>query len=346
MNQSITQPHAPTGSHIGWIDTMKVAGMFLIVVGHMFPTDYEIINTFSVPLFFIISGMLAKPVDPTMPTPFWRKTWAGLIAPMLIYCSLSMLYYRAANGTLADTTMSGLWEWARGILSGRQGGNRPGTYPGLSACWFIYSLIVIRAAHHYVPRRLQLWVLLPMSIVLPMIWHVYQISFQNAWANAVVCYPLFIAGTMLRPYLDRMGRFNAKSPVALLSAAAALAVVWMLPDYNGWPELYLNYYGRYYWLFLLGSVAGTYLIFVLARLLSDRLSGLIATLAAGNILILGLHQIPMAIFWDPLGIHHPLACALAAAAIMAVMLPLIWLSRRYFPLAVGNRRAIRRAATA
>ena len=43
-----------------WIDYMKVIGMYLIVAGHFFSIGNKYIYTFSVALFFCISGFLCK----------------------------------------------------------------------------------------------------------------------------------------------------------------------------------------------------------------------------------------------------------------------------------------------
>ena len=69
-----------------WIDTMKAIGMFFIVLGHFFPPYISAwIYTFNVPLFFFVSGFLAKKEDNW--GFFWNKNMKGLIIPFLLLSS-------------------------------------------------------------------------------------------------------------------------------------------------------------------------------------------------------------------------------------------------------------------
>ena len=46
---------------LNWVDWMKVLGMYVIILGHTFPEGLcAFIYSFSVPLFFFISGFLDK----------------------------------------------------------------------------------------------------------------------------------------------------------------------------------------------------------------------------------------------------------------------------------------------
>lgn len=45
---------------MNWLDWMKTIGMYLIVYGHYTSYAHEFIYTFSVPLFFVMSGFLFK----------------------------------------------------------------------------------------------------------------------------------------------------------------------------------------------------------------------------------------------------------------------------------------------
>ena len=49
-----------TNIRLNWLDWMKVIGMYLIVYGHFSSYGHKFIYTFSVPLFFMISGFLFK----------------------------------------------------------------------------------------------------------------------------------------------------------------------------------------------------------------------------------------------------------------------------------------------
>ena len=44
--------------HYLWVDWMKVLAMYFIIAGHLFVPGYKYIYVFSVPSFFILSGVL------------------------------------------------------------------------------------------------------------------------------------------------------------------------------------------------------------------------------------------------------------------------------------------------
>lgn len=75
-----------------WIDYAKVFGIFLVVLGHFTPCyrdDYsaQLLYSFHLPLFFIISGYLYKTSDSTT-----RKQLMGIIQRLIVpYVMLIML---------------------------------------------------------------------------------------------------------------------------------------------------------------------------------------------------------------------------------------------------------------
>lgn len=105
---------------IPWIDTMKVIGMYFIVVGHMFPEGYKSIYAFSVPLFFVVSGMLSKQEGLT--GLFWQKTYKSLVVPMAILCLVSLLFALIKNHTLSLLYPGELCKWLIQNLLGFQSG--------------------------------------------------------------------------------------------------------------------------------------------------------------------------------------------------------------------------------
>lgn len=67
---------------LNYIDYMKTSGIYLIVLGHMFPCPgTNFIYSFSVPLFFFISGFLFYQSDSF--NTFLRKNFYSLIIPLI-----------------------------------------------------------------------------------------------------------------------------------------------------------------------------------------------------------------------------------------------------------------------
>ena len=66
-----------------WLDYMKVIGMFLIVAGHLSPPGNEFVYVFSVPLFFVCSGILAKKESSIKVC--WDKMVNRMIVPAILW---------------------------------------------------------------------------------------------------------------------------------------------------------------------------------------------------------------------------------------------------------------------
>ena len=115
---------------IKWIDTMKVIGMYFIVLGHMFPQGYKSIYAFSVPLFFFLSGLLSRKESDSRI--FWNKVIRTLLIPMICFCFLSLLYNIVRYRIPLIEVISNGHIWLFRVLTGCQtafnvGGYFPGT---------------------------------------------------------------------------------------------------------------------------------------------------------------------------------------------------------------------------
>ena len=76
---------------LNYIDYMKTSGIYLIVLGHMFPCPgTNFIYSFSVPLFFFISGFLFYQSDSF--NTFLRKNFYSLIIPYLFINCISLIF--------------------------------------------------------------------------------------------------------------------------------------------------------------------------------------------------------------------------------------------------------------
>ena len=89
---------------MNWLDWMKTIGMYLIVYGHYTSYAHEFIYTFSVPLFFVMSGFLFKKEENIRT--FFKKNFYNLILPMLLMVILVQIRKNVPsilNGTFEVT---------------------------------------------------------------------------------------------------------------------------------------------------------------------------------------------------------------------------------------------------
>ena len=121
-----------------WIDWLKVLGMYLIVVGHMFPPGNEFVYVFSVPLFFISSGFLTKRED-SLRT-FGQKDYARLVEPALLWLIPIMLIYSVLDIIRTDSFLIGVFvnRWLSAIW-----GRANSTWRNVVCLYFIHCKICV-----------------------------------------------------------------------------------------------------------------------------------------------------------------------------------------------------------
>lgn len=120
-----------------WIDWLKVLGMYLIVVGHMFPPGNEFVYVFSVPLFFISSGFLTKRED-SLRT-WGQKNYARLVEPAVLWLIPIMLIYSVLDIIRTDSLSYDIF--VRRCLSAVWGGQA--ALGGMWCLYFAYCKICV-----------------------------------------------------------------------------------------------------------------------------------------------------------------------------------------------------------
>ncbi|MEH7451325.1 acyltransferase family protein [Gottfriedia acidiceleris] len=95
-----------------WLDVAKMIGIFLVVYGHSTegPNSITFIYWFHMPLFFIISGYLFKPVNSINELKFFiKKLTCRLLVPYCTYLVIFSLYNMAIeviDGTINQSNLS------------------------------------------------------------------------------------------------------------------------------------------------------------------------------------------------------------------------------------------------
>lgn len=311
-----------------WLDWMKVLALLSIVWGHFFSEGYEYLYVFSVQAFCVISGFLYRQA------PDWRtcleKNARQLLVPTLVLSILMQLEAAGRCWALGLSYELDLDWYLEYLLLGHRWCMGP--------CWFFYTFFLIRMLMQLVPRRWWLQALLLVASGAAAITEHFQgVEVSNAWTNVLVCLPPFIIGVWLQPLKDRLSTFR-HWPAEVVLFCVSVVVVWLCGRYNGEVWMYLCGYGNSFLLFLLGAVAGTTLLYVLALWL-NRLSStsVVETLARGSILIVGLHivivrrltELPDRFWAEDL---------LFSVFILFAFYPLTLLVQRYCPWLMGQRK--------
>lgn len=120
----------------------------------------------------------------------------------------------------------------------------------------------------------------------------------------------------------------------IVGVAIVIGVGW----YNGAPWMFDATYGRNIILFFIGGIAGTVDVFMVSYLLRNVKSRVIDTISMGTILILGLHPIFIRAYHLLPEVYQTVYMDyFAALVILFTFIPIIYLSKRYFPVILGSR---------
>lgn len=318
-----------------WIDWVKTIGMLMIIWGHCFPKYVSgFLYAFNVPLFFIISGYLCKKEKSL--NLCLGKIFHNLIIPYFI------LGFIKVFATVIEHFSDGLWFWP--ILSLLGGFHHLNDLPGCGNLWFVYTLIIIRLLYHFFSeKRLLLSVI---SFAGALLYNIYDLEWAWAVVNILLALPYFMIGN----YLAQSRQFNALADQVketpgqyIFLLFVLLAVTIIIGALNGDAYLYLCHYGKHFLLFVVGSISGCGSVLLFSWMLGKIKSRIVYISSIGTIITLTFHiQI----------LHYPkrlleylnldvisqnVGLFLSAVFVLLSFVPVIILTKRYFPIILGSR---------
>lgn len=318
-------------NRLEWIDWMKALGIYLIVLGHFYSIGEKFIYVFHVPLFFIISGFLnKKEVDGQV---FWKKLWYNLVIPMLLMAVINFGYHSILQLFNGSFSLGDAYWFVRNVAFGM--------VSGYDTLWFVFTLMMLKIIFQYCFSRKLFYSL---SVVMMVLAYVYNHSDLSGFPfflkepNAVVdlctAYPFFALGVLLRNYKEMINTLNKK--VMLIAAfVCGLLLVVLCYAYNGNVGMFRCDYGGSIFLFLIGGVAGTVMIWAISVLFGYA-PKVIAIISRGTIIILGLHKELIDLVWA--FVTPSVLDVVFAALILLLFIPFIIAIEKYFPLMVGKYR--------
>lgn len=322
-------------NRIYWIDTMKVLGMYFIVLGHMFPVGHKSIYAFSVPLFFFLSGILSKKESDYKI--FFEKVLRTLVVPMIFFCIISFIYHILRYHIPIKSIIENGHLWLIRNLSGYQTSLSVGgvIFPGLNACWFIYTLILVKIVFNFIPIKIQCFIILPLSIISAIYFNHCNLYIGNSFINSLLAYPIFILGYLCKPYINYWTEKPITSSLlGWITFILSLVLLIIIPEYNNWPRMYINDYGNNILLFIIGIILGLYATYFIAMLIGHKFNNIISTLSMGNILTLGIHSYFVAALHGS-GLLNGYIDWFYAILIMLIMIPIIDITKKLAPWIIG-----------
>lgn len=330
----------PIKARLNWIDWMKVFGMYFIVLGHLFSVGMVYVYVFSVPLFFIISGYLTKRQDDNHV--FWKKTWYNLVVPMLLISVICLVLDSVIALKIGKFDVDHIYKFPFELIFGFQNATKN--------LWFVYTLVIIKIIYQYAHcsrRWLSCCIQWFLLLGLPLLGYlIRESSFQlgshdllhtsNSYINVCLAYPFFMLGTYMKKYREAL---NARHRliVELLLFTATLAGVIACGRLNGIAMMYANSFGNNIFIFYMGGIFGTIMIYQICKWLDGVHLRCVTDISKGCILILGFQ-------WYLLDVVYKFRHGATlldwgfSVLIVVAFVPFIRLVEKYCPLLMGKYR--------
>ncbi len=326
-----------TSKRLNCIDWMKAVGMYIIIVGHTFPEGLvPFVYSFSVPLFFFISGFLNN--EEKTGKEFFFQCARTLVIPYLLICLCNMAIDFLCNGCSWDLKticckmlyILGGMHHLFGII-------------GCGTMWFVYTLIVIKMLWLWCQGSKTKPVFLLICCLIGTLLFNYTVKRQFGWAvgDVMIAFPFFYLGILAkrnRHVLIYVTFGGGKSCILLIIGTI---ILYIFSQLNDAAYMYIGRYGNNLLLFLLNGVLGIYLMYTLANLLNGIKIKAVTILSIGTILILGFHVLLLELLaflpQPETVVCMNLLKAVFSFAVLLVFIPIIHIVKKNFPILLGKR---------
>lgn len=333
--------------HFVFVDWMKVIGMYAIILGHFAPPILQYITySFSVQLFFFISGFLFHKENDNRV--FWEKNLRLLIIPYLIWGILRLITYniKECNFQILVHSFSGLILGCNNFWGAR----------GCGELWFVVTLLCLKFFSQYVGvSYTRIGIITILSLLLALFYRLEirstVIEFYGIGLfDSFVAYPYFSLGIIASKFKNKicvMADFSGQHAkfLCFIVFIVFVTLVYIAPI-NGVVYMVYGQYGYNILLFVLFGIIGIISVFLISLVMSKliRLAKYAKIINVGSIMILGLHtlfvnkiKILLENFAGDNMLLYEMSLVLASFIILLAFVPLIKITNKYFPIAIGKR---------
>ena len=330
-------------AYFPWIDHAKSIGILLMVAGHVWTLDpaiRQVIYSFHMPLFFVISGFLYRPLPLSE---HLVRDWRRLIIPYLLI-NLACMLIRLAGEAFGDPyyDLGGhLIAKLKAIVTGV---SLPlyGMEPVCGPSWFILAIFLLHLLFCLCPREGQrrhlfMGLASAVAILTSYLLRTHGIDIPGPADAAIMAIPFFSFGAWMR----ELGWDRLKSGILISLGLGSALMVALLNGTNGPVDMNVLDFGKNIFLFYFAAIFGTLTVFCLCLLIgklnAKALDGFARTMSVGTILIVGFHRFGI-LAAEHLGWTGPTQSILVALGVWLAFFPLILLCRTWFPAILGYRK--------
>lgn len=322
-------------NRIFWVDWAKIIGMFFIIWGHFFPPGMNaFIYSFSVPLFFFVSGYLLPISRRTLKENF-VKGWQQLIVPMLFVCLFNLALIVLRNFRHLDVYEHIFTPICHTLLGY--------SIPLINTMWFVLALFFLKLllASISFEKRIY-WGFV--SLIICAIMNLYNIHIQSVicvfWGGCV----FMVLGTIICHFKAHISikTLVTRRCIVVLDIVLILMAV-PLANSNGGLYMYKMVWGNSMCLALLLAIVGITVVCTLSHIFLHSPGRSLNFINTGSIFILGYHMN----FIIYIKKFIPLACTdlgsfVASLILIVSFIPVIKIVGKYFPCLIGYRNSIKR----
>jgi acyltransferase len=348
------------------VDIARFLGIFLVYWGHVAEqvmylgngaaaAQYKFIYSFHMPLFFVLSGLIARDWGATMTlADFVKSRLASRFLPLLVFNLLLGLLSLAVKPTFPPIPLNTAADYGHAIVM---------TLTRLPVfdipTWFLLCLMSVEAIHYVVYRflrALDLRLLLAIAVFY-LVGYVLNraVDFFSAgtnwwlWNEAITAYALYLVGVLLQRW-DLLRRPGTK-PLLLLAVLIAFLLVYFTYDLNQGPFRLISAvvilaagHGDIFW-FAVTALIGSAGILLLAKAAPDwrwlcfmGRNALILFCLNGVVYhhINGRLAKWFITSWPQNGWSLAIFCILASAISLIAAVPLVLAFNRFLPQLVGR----------
>lgn len=316
--------------------------MFFIVWGHLSPIYLnDFIYAFNVPLFFMISGYLFKPV---CWGEFIKKNLKGLIIPYFLLGFSVILFYAIVKLYFGGYDVYYFPFSLFALLAGFQKGIDSGV--GSQALWFVYTLFLIKTLVNVIRKKS--WIHLLITIVMIYLSCMFvDRDYYSSFVNLFVSYPFFFIGYFLRyKFEDSIQNLSDTIGInrwSVVSIFSLIVFTYLISIYNGMPHMFNGKYGHSIVLFLLAGCLGTIALSLFCMIIAKKITfNLVLLYSKGSIIILAW-QILFLFFINIFGqsfsqLHDDIVTFTLTIIIYILFIPVLSFVSKYCPILLGYRK--------
>ena len=314
---------------IAWIDNLKTISIFLVVFSHSTREPLNLaINSFIMSLFFMISGYLYHPVELKCEL---KKCFSSLIKPYVFYIVILYCIYLITHkddnqvDTIINIVLANHVYFVK-------------VWAPLCPLWFIPALLfmrIIMSVFFVLRNKLIYQIILAVFVTVAIIiasFHSWDKIDYYMLGSSIMCIPFFFLGFWLQktraiPFEIKYGTFIW---IVILSFAIWVSYI------NGRIDIIKCNFGHNITLFYFDSIVVSLSFLYLSMRYLNIGNKVIRHLSDGTFLIMAIHYVMIKPIRYLCGVNS--YGIFESIIIMGICYCLILISKRYFPLLIGNKK--------